>query len=59
MNCLLGTLRKVWIKQRRFCFVLRSLLIRGHAKLASYIFIAMCPILATFKNAYEFSLMIE
>ena len=32
----LGTLRKLWIKQTRFCFVLRLLLISGHAKPASY-----------------------
>ena len=29
------SLRKVWIKQTRFWFVLRSLLISGHAKLTS------------------------
>ena len=37
MDCPPGTLRKLWIKQTRFCFVLRLLLISSHAKPASYI----------------------
>ena len=42
MDCLLGTLHKVWIKQMETCFVLRSLLIRVHAKLAvSSIYVAI------------------
>ena len=55
MDCPLGTLHKVWIKQRRSCFVLRSLLIRVHTKLVIhsielYIYIAITEL-----NSHDFT----